>query len=162
MKNITIDWQRPLKLSENNVPCIDKDNIPAAVDDKSGVYYFARWFGEAKIPLYIGKSLTLRERLRQHLQRTDITDIMRGHDLKDFEVQKGQKYFHYGYFCPEPRQRAGRCLDIVEREMIRQAIQAGFPLVNINGKAPIPTRNIFFKGALDGFSMFPTHMEIKG
>jgi hypothetical protein len=159
--DITIDWQRPLKLSENNVPCFDKNSIPEEILDKSGVYYFARWYGETRAPLYIGKSLTLRERLRQHLQRTDISDIIYGRDLQNFDVQKGQKYFHYGYFCPEPRQRAEKCIDLVEREMIRQAIQAGFRLVNQHGTAPISTRNIFFKGTQEGISIFPKHMEIE-
>jgi hypothetical protein len=159
--DITIEWQTPVQLSENNNPLFDQDSIPAEVLDEAGVYFFARWFGGARVPLYIGQLLTLRERLRQHLQRTDISDIIHGRNLKDFDVQKGQKYFHYGYFRPKPRQRAKSCIGIVEKEMIRQAIQAGFLLVNHRGTAPISTHKKFFEGPPERFSIFPRLMEIE-
>jgi hypothetical protein len=159
--DITIEWQKPLQLSENNEPLFDQDTIPAEVLDQAGVYFFARWFGEARVPLYIGQSLTLRVRLRQHLQRTDIADIIHGRNLKNFDVQKGQKYFHYGYFRPKPRQRAKICINIVEKEMIRQALQAGVSLINEVGTAPIPTNKIFFVGSPDRLSIFPSQTEIE-
>jgi hypothetical protein len=160
--DITIEWQPPLQLSENNEPLIDQNNIPAELLDEAGVYFFARWFGgKAVEPLYIGQSLTLRGRLREHLQRKVIWDILTGRSLDDFDLHKGQKYFHYGYFRPKKGQHAKTCVPIVERAMIRQAIQSGFKLVNHNGIAPISTYNIFFNGPEERFRTFLKHTEIE-
>lgn len=158
---ITIEWQRPVQLSENKQALFDENCIPEEISNQSGVYFFARWYDETVSPFYIGQSLYLRNRLKQHLQEKTLSFIVNGIPLKTIDIKKGPKYFHYGYFHGKPGQQPKTCIEIVERQMIRQALQAGAFLINDRGTAPIPTHQIIFEGPPERFMSFPRHTEIE-
>jgi hypothetical protein len=67
MLNIEGRWSAPINLVSDPrliYECPEKNGVPKA----SGVYVFARRFGNSLVPVYIGEAADLRARLRQHLK----------------------------------------------------------------------------------------------
>ena len=60
------DWQAPLTLAQNKRIVVTADDLDR-IEEVPGVYYFARSFGEISEPFYIGETLKLRTRLKNHL-----------------------------------------------------------------------------------------------
>jgi hypothetical protein len=162
---IKIDWQKPIAIAMDNEPLYSENNMPDELVDAPGVYFFARWYGEKITPFYIGQSITLRERLRQHFQGKIMWAILEGrpvtvHGDREFDVGKGPRYFHYGYFRAKPGQQAKTCIDIVEKQKIRQAVLERLQILNRQGTT-IETHTILFEGYPKGFSGFAKHSEIE-
>lgn len=65
---IIIEWKKPIQLTLNREIIIDADALPDEVESLPGVYFFARWYGERNDPFYIGHSMDIRARLKQHLK----------------------------------------------------------------------------------------------
>src|SRR5438874_1488984 len=115
--NIVIRWQTPIQLTNNRKLLFDEDTIPGQIEDRAGVYYFARDYGGTLLPFYIGETLLVRHRLKEHLKRVKIVDVLRGQS-DDHEIKNGRRYFHFGYLAGKPsKEVAKRRLKIVERYM---------------------------------------------
>lgn len=110
-------------------------------------------------PFYIGSSLNIRLRLCQHLKEKTFWGILEGRTVNNFELDKGYKYFHFGYLRQRGRQDPKRCIIVIEKQMIRQKIQEGVHLLNQRGTT-IPTHTIQFEGRPIGFSSFAKQTEI--
>ena len=128
---ITIRWQKPIQLTRGKKIIIDPKDIPNSIENVPGVYFFARTFGKSIIlPFYVGETLTIRTRLKSHLESTKIADVLRG--ISDEEaIKNGTKYFHYGYLHGNAeRKLTKRRLSIVQKHLIRLAIETGAPILN--------------------------------
>lgn len=131
---ITIEWQKPLQLTQNKKPLATPDNIPAEISPYPGVYFFARWFGDSSVPFYVGQSLNIRSRLKSHLESAKIYKALLGLKIENIELGIGPRFFHYGYLKVKPGQQAKTCVKIVERQMIREAaVERGFQVLNSQG-----------------------------
>ena len=146
---ITIDWQPPIQLTKAKNLIVEADDLPDAIENTPGVYYFSRRHGPDYTPFYIGETLTLRSRLKTHLNSVSIVDVLRGASKEDDRIRQGARYFHYGYFVGRPRQDAKTCLQIVQRMMIRLAIDNGTPILN-KQLTKIRTHEILFEGHGEG------------
>lgn len=89
--NITIDWQLPLQLTKHKKIILDPKDIPEWVDASPGVYMFTRKFGNTYVPFYIGESLSLQQRLKDHLKTVKIVDVLRSQS-GDSEIKKGTRH----------------------------------------------------------------------
>jgi hypothetical protein len=156
---IEIVWQKPILLSKNRRIVVDLNDLPDRVPRKAGAYFFSRKYGNSFQPLYVGETSNIRGRLKNHLKNADIRDILRGIPLPGVPVKKGNKYFHFGFFRGKPGQVAERCLGLVQRYMIEQAIVQKSPLLN-KQLTDIKTHTIVFSGPKRGRALFPKTFNI--
>lgn len=151
--DIAIEWQEPVQLTKSKKLIVDASELPEEITNDPGVYYFSRRHGPDYTPFYIGETLTIRNRLKSHLNSVAIVDVLRGQSSEDDRIRQGSRYFHYGYFIGKPRQDAKACLQIVQKIMIRQAVEYGVPILN-KSLTKIKTHEIEFGGNLDGRGWF--------
>lgn len=122
-----INWQNPVVLTEDPsrklIYTCELDDIPA----EAGVYVFARRYGDAQTPLYIGQSENVRKRIKQHFKKN--VPLMNG--IKN--SQNGQKVILVGIFEPRSAQQIERCLPILEKALMDSALAEGYELLNIRG-----------------------------
>ncbi|MCJ2117009.1 hypothetical protein MKK65_10580 [Methylobacterium sp. J-001] len=147
--DITIDWQPPVQLTKAKTLIIDADDLPEEIENIPGVYYFSRRHGPEYTPFYIGETLTIRSRLKSHLNSVSIVDVLRGVSKEDDRIRQGSRHFHYGYFVGKSRQDAKTCIQIVQKMMIRLAVENGTPILN-KQLTKIKTHEISFEGSGDG------------
>lgn len=142
---LRFDWQSPIKLTQNK-KIIDKDEYINEIENKPGIYYFARDFGDKSEPFYIGETKNLRTRLKQHLETVRIADILRGMKVKDApKISNGSRSFHFAYFKPKPGQNTEKSLKIAQRFMISEALASNLPLLN-SQLTVIKTHKLIFSG----------------
>jgi predicted GIY-YIG superfamily endonuclease len=98
----------------------DEKRIP----DEPGVYVFARAFGKKFEPIYIGQADNLRSRIADHLKKN--VALMKA--LR--EAKNGPKVVLLGEIHTKRGQQIQRVLDVVERMLIAEAVDAGYTLVN--------------------------------
>jgi hypothetical protein len=126
--DITVVWRTPARLAvapqkaaqDFVVIGADEKRIP----DKPGVYVFARAFGKKYEPIYIGQADNLRSRVGDHLKKN--VALMKA--LR--EAKKGPKVVLLGEISTRQGQQIQRVLDVVERMLIAEAVDAGYTLVN--------------------------------
>jgi hypothetical protein len=139
------EWQPPLTLTRNK-KLIVGDHDFDRIENVAGVYYFARSHGDKSQPFYVGQTLTLRSRLKSHLDTRRIADILRGMRVADAPaISNGGRSFHFAYFRPKKGQNTKKCLKIAEKFMIGEAIGLNIPLLNSN-LTIIRTHSLTFSG----------------
>jgi hypothetical protein len=128
--DLQFSWEIPLMLARNKQIIFTEEDL-GRVEEKSGVYYFARNFGDKSEPFYIGETNNLRARLKNHLDNRRIADILRGIKVADApSISNGPRSFHYAYFNAKKGQNTKKALRIAQRFMISEAIAANIPLLN--------------------------------
>jgi hypothetical protein len=96
--NLLFEWQAPLLLAQNKKIIVTTSDLDQ-IDEVPGIYYFARSFGNKSEPFYIGETLTLRTRLKNHLDTRRIADILRGMKVAGAPaISNGPRLFHFAYF----------------------------------------------------------------
>ena len=128
---IEIEWQEPVRLTKSKQIIIDETDLPEMIEGRAGVYFFARKHGRRHLPFYVGETIDLRARLKNHLESRKLADVLRGMNSGDKEIKQGDRYFHYGYVITKQAQIAKKCIQIVQRHLVRQAIAQGLPLLNV-------------------------------
>jgi hypothetical protein len=128
--HITIDWQEPVQLTRGKEITIDENDLPEEIEDVAGVYFFSRKYGEKYTPFYIGETLTLRQRLKTHLGTKRLADTLRGIEHAGVVIEQGMRFFHYGYFRSKSGQDAKKCIQIVQKYLIREALAQNVFLLN--------------------------------
>jgi len=156
---IEIEWHKPVLLAKNSKIKVDRDDLPNAIPKSAGVYFFSRKYAKSFQPLYIGETTNIRSRLKSHLGKADIKDMLRGMKLPGVRVKKGNKYFHFGTL----RGRHGELLTkrrrLVQRYMISQAIAQKSPLLN-KQLTDIKTHSVVFTGPKRGRAIYPPTFNI--
>lgn len=129
---ITIHWQKPIQLTKNRKVLVDRRELPDVLEEIPGVYFFARKHGSTVLPFYIGETLKIRGRLKDHLGRVEIVDVLRG-ESPDKAIRNGNRYFHYGYLHgnAEKAMMKKRLL-IAQKHLIRVALEHQIPILNSN------------------------------
>ncbi|RKI74428.1 hypothetical protein D7X55_02395 [Corallococcus sp. AB049A] len=150
--NIIIDWQKPILLSKNKLEKYTATDLES-IEERAGVYYFARRFGESSTPFYIGETLNLRNRLKNHLDSARISDVLRGiENPKHARIAQGARYFHYGYLVSNAKAKKKR-LRIVQKHLIDEAISKELTLLNKHGTVVL-TDTIEFQGSSEGRGIY--------
>ena len=122
--NIQLEWKTPLSLGRSPYDNFDLQKIP----NNPGIYIFLRKHGRASEALYVGKTMNLRNRIKQQLNNRRLIDGMRN-------AANGERLLVFA----EPRLRRGqqldRVLDISETALIRYYLAKNARLINIQGVA---------------------------
>ena len=156
---IKIDWQKPILLFQHKRRAY-ADEVISDIEDKAGVYFFARKHGNNVKPFYIGETLTLRTRLKQHLKSAKIMDALRGIENPDTErIAQGSRFFHYGYLSGDVQNKKKR-LEIVQRYLIDEALSMQLVLLNKHG-TEIRTHTLVFDGNTAGRGVYPRSADVE-
>ncbi|MFB7788643.1 GIY-YIG nuclease family protein, partial [Streptomyces vinaceus] len=129
-------------------------SVLESVDDVPGVYVFARKYGHRITPLYIGKALNLRGRIKQQLNNLR---LMR--QIQDWE-KNGARVLLLGYLKVHGSQDVGTALDVIERALIEHGLAEGHPLVNVQGTRT-PFHTLSFTGNRMSEQVAPRQMFVK-
>ena len=160
---LEVKWSSPVLLAQNKKLVFEDEEdlnwILEQIPSRPGVYYFSRKFGVTYQPFYIGETMDLRSRLKTHLKTADIKDILRGMKIPNIDVKNGKKFFHYGESVGKKGQQAKRCIDLIQRYMIREAVANTFPLLNVH-LTVIKTHSVSFSGSKAGRSPFPDEFKV--
>ena len=123
---IDVHWLPPLEMWDgtavNLIYDCDWDQLP----DRPGVYVFARCFGEAVSPLYVGKALSLRGRVRQQLNNAR---LMMG--IENSKI--GPRFLLPAEVTTRSGHYRAHALELVERALIEHYLSQGYELHNIQG-----------------------------
>jgi hypothetical protein len=151
--DLLFEWQEPILLAKRRKIVVDDSDIEL-VEPWPGVYFFARRFSSNFTPFYIGESINLRQRLKNHLATRRIADVLRGIEIPEAPViSQGARTFHYAYFIARRGHTAPRCLDIAQKFMIQEAVSKGVPLLNLQ-LMTIKAHRISFDGRVAARGMF--------
>lgn len=126
--DIEVLWRTPITLKIAPADWGQDYYIPESAYSRlptgPGVYVFCRKHGRSFEPLYVGQADRLRARVDQHL-RTNVAL------MKALRAAKtGARAILVGEIVTKQGQQAKRVLDVVERTLIADAVEAGFTLVN--------------------------------
>jgi hypothetical protein len=144
---INIEWQEPIQLTQYRAVIVDLTHLPDEIDNVAGVYFFSRKFGDKYEPFYIGQTLKMRQRLRQHLGTTALDHILTESTVARLHVKGGTRYFHYGYFKSKSTpERTKKCIRIAEKYLVRTALAKDFLLLNKHLTA-FKTHKLTFSGS---------------
>jgi hypothetical protein len=113
-------------------------------------------------PFYIGETLTLNTRLRQHLKEARFFRVLTQQGDAGLEsIKQGDRYFHYGYFKGKRHQDAKTCIIIVQQYLITEAVaQKLEPLLNQNLKT-FKTHDLTFSGSASARAIYKPHATVK-
>ena len=151
--HIKLDWQRPVQVRRaKSGPFIYKWN-PERIPEQPGIYVFARKWGTATIPMYIGRAKNLRSRTNQHMNNLR---LMKG--IVDKEI--GTRVILLGVVASLKGKFTERTLKIAEQAYIENALTEGFELLNDKG-TKTPVHKIESTGKKSSHGPFPRSMNIK-
>ncbi len=152
---LKVYWHHPLNLrkgrrDENVVyACDELDSIPR----KPGIYIFARRFGGAVIPMYVGQAVKLHGRVKGQLNNVQLMMGVRN-------MENGRRILLVGEFVPAPGQQVESALDVLERAYIENSLTGGYELLNKQGTRT-PVHSLMSKGKKEFHNPFPRRMNIK-
>lgn len=123
---LRLEWLRPLMLADaseqNMIYSFDFSKLP----DTAGVYVFGRRYGKQFEALYVGKAGGLRWRTKGQLNNLRLMQHLKN-------AKSGKRVLLAGRFISKGGQQEKKCLDILERALIRYFLSEGHDLVNKQG-----------------------------
>jgi len=123
---VQVEWDKAVNLGSKATFIKSLETRIATLPAVAGIYVFARSYGTAIIPIYIGKASNLRSRIKTQSNNRRLMDATR-------TEKNGDRILLIGRVKTLPGQNLQRVLEIAERTHIENAMTAGFPLINIQG-----------------------------
>jgi hypothetical protein len=123
---LKLKWEKPLDM----IPSRDSDYIYRvdfdAIPETPGIYVFLRVFGDNYHPMYVGQAGDLKRRI---IQQFNAVKLMRHVET----AGNGPRRLAFAEFIPKPGQQAEKCINLIERALIRHFLSEGFELFNKQG-----------------------------
>ena len=121
-----IEWSRPSRLrdgkKQNMIYLVEPSKLP----DAPGIYILGRRFGSGLEVLYVGQAQRVRSRVKGQMNNLRLMQSIKNAKL-------GKRVVIAGRFIRKPGQQQAKCLDLLERALIRYFLSEGHDLVNILG-----------------------------
>ena len=150
---IEASWSKPIDLKKCKpgglIYELDLEQLPTV----PGVYVFGRTHGGTVNPIYIGETLNIRSRIKQHL---DSLPLMRAIE----NAQTGKRFLLYCTVRAGSADKAKKHVKVVEKALILHAQGEGHVLFNKKG-TKLPTDEISFAGNRTSEAIAPRSMLIK-
>ena len=131
---IEASWSRPIDLTKCKPGGLtyelDTDQLPA----EPGIYVFGRTYRNAVIPIYIGETISVRGRIKGHLNSLPLMRVIEN-------APNGPRFLLYCTVKAGSVQKAKKHVKIVEKALILHAQSEGFVLYNKKG-TKLPTDEI--------------------
>jgi hypothetical protein len=151
--HIELDWQQPIPVRSAKAGSYIYMWKPERVPEEPGIYVFARKWGKATIPIYIGRAKNLRRRTSQHMNNLR---LMKGIENKEI----GNRVLLLGVVTSLKGKFTEKTIKIAEQAYIEHALTAGYELLNDKG-TKTPVHRINSSGKKRSHSPFPREMLIK-
>jgi hypothetical protein len=123
---LNVEWSRALPLRDgsklNMIYTMAIDRVPRV----PGVYIFGRRYGQNFEALYVGKANKIRGRVRGQFNNLRLMQHLKN-------AKSGKRVLLAGHFKAKPGQAKGKCLNLIERALIRHFLSEGHDLVNKQG-----------------------------
>jgi hypothetical protein len=123
---IAVNWDVPVHLKKSKdaarIYDLDLEELPAG----PGIYVFARSWGTEFEALYVGRSKSLRGRVKGHLNSLKLMSHIR-------DAKNGKRVLFTAKLAPRPGQKIDTLLALTERALIRHFLAEAHDLVNIKG-----------------------------
>lgn len=124
---IDLVWDKPMRLKDGSrvnqiYHCRGLDRYSG----KSGVYVFARKFGNTVAPLYIGQASRLRPRLEGQFNNLRLMMAIK-------KAHAGRRILLVARLKLKRGQRMSKVLDVVESALIKHSLAQGHDLLNQQG-----------------------------
>ena len=150
---ISATWSKsvPLKKCKPGGLIYELDVEQLPVDP--GVYVFGRKHGSSVVPIYIGETLSIRSRIKNHLNSLPLMRALEN-------APTGARFLIYCTFATKSHERAKKHIQIVERALIAHVQGEGHVLFNKKG-TKLPTDAISFLGNRTSEAIAPRVMLVK-
>jgi excinuclease UvrABC nuclease subunit len=123
---LTIEWKRPLQLTDASADGLIYSFESKTVEAEAGLYVFGRMHGHSFEAFYVGRANNLQNRTKGQLKNLKLM-------LHLQKAKTGKRVIITGVFKPRKGQQVDRCLPILERALIRHFLSDGHDLVNVQG-----------------------------
>lgn len=146
-------WSKPIPLAKDQsgklIYTLDLKALPTV----PGVYIFGRRHGSTVVPIYIGETMSLRSRVKWHL---DSLPLMRAIE----QAATGSRFLIYCTVKAGTEEKAKKHIGVLERALILHAQGEGHEIVNKRG-TKLPTDAISFTGNRTSEAIAPRVMLVK-
>ena len=150
---IEASWSQPIALKRCKpgglIYELDIDQLPS----EPGIYVFGRKHGATAVPIYIGETLSIRGRIKGHLNSLPLMRAIEN-------APNGQRFLLHCTVKAGTREKAKKQVKIVEKALILYAQSEGHVLFNKQG-TKLPTDEITFIGNRTSEGIAPRTMLIK-
>ncbi|WP_454735401.1 GIY-YIG nuclease family protein [Cupriavidus necator] len=160
---INLEWAAPIKLLKRaGLPGYQYEPVAAQVDDRPGIYVFARQYGDSYTPIYIGQAKSVVRRLKGQFDKTSLMEKVEHWNATEPGNPRlrltGSRVLFVAYLTsPTRADWIKSALNIVERALIEHAMTEGFRIVNVQ-MTNIRYDEIYSSGARDSTSFAPREM----
>lgn len=146
-------WSKPMKIKRSRSASLIYEIDIEALPREPGVYVFGRKHGDRVVPIYIGETISIRGRVKNHLNSVALMKALEN-------APSGEKFFMYCTVGAKAPDRAKAQVKILEKTLILHAQAVGHELVNKRG-TKLPTDAISFKGNRTSEALAPRTMLVK-
>jgi len=146
-------WSQPIYLEKDRSGALIYTLDLAQLPDEPGVYIFGRKHGVTVAPIYIGESISIRGRIKNHLESVPLMRAIEG-------AQTGKRFLLYCTVKAGTLEKAKKHIKVIERALILHAQGEGHEIRNKKG-AKLPTDTISFSGNRTSEAVAPRIMLIK-
>ncbi len=150
---IEASWSQPIALKKCKpgglIYELDMEELPP----EPGVYVFGRKHGDTVVPIYIGETLSVRGRIKGHLNSLPLMRAVEN-------APNGARFLLYCTVKAGSREKAKKHVKVVEKALILHAQSEGHVLFNKKG-TKLPTDEISFTGNRTSEAVAPRTMLIK-
>jgi len=123
---LQIEWARPTVLKGgrelNFIYTTDLSKLPSL----PGIYLFGRRWGTSFEALYVGKANDIRARVKGQFNNLRLMQHLKN-------TKTGKRILLTGRVVTRRGQKTAKCLELMERTLIRHFLSEGHDLVNIQG-----------------------------
>jgi hypothetical protein len=128
--NVFVEWGTVIALGPKAKFVSEVQNtlevLLSKILETPGIYVFARRFDKTITPIYVGKALNLKNRIKQQFNNLRLMSAIQ-------DGPSGEIVLLVGQVTPATESKIKRALKIAERTHIEQAMTAGHELLNIQG-----------------------------
>jgi hypothetical protein len=150
---IQATWSKPIDLKRCKpgglIYEINLEQLPS----DPGVYVFGRKYGKKLVPIYVGETLSLRNRVKGHLNSLPLMRAIEN-------ATNGARFLIYCSVKAGSQAKAKKHVKIIEKAIIFHAQSEGHILFNKRG-TKLPTDEIAFTGNRMSETLAPRLMLIR-
>jgi hypothetical protein len=150
---IKASWSKPIPLTKCKPGGLIYELDLEALPPEPGVYVFARQYGDNVTPIYIGETISVRERVKGHLKSLPLMRAIEN-------ASNGNRFLIFCTVKAGSQNKAKKHIKVVERALIFHAQSEGHELFNKKG-TKLPTDSITLSGNRTSEAIAPRLMLIK-
>jgi hypothetical protein len=121
---LRVEWGRIVALKDDR-DLVYSTNL-AKLPCRPGVYVFGRRWGNGFEALYVGKGISIRNRVKGQFNNLRLMQHIKN-------AKTGKRILVAGQINTKPGQQTTKCLKLIERGLIRYFLSEGHDLVNKQG-----------------------------